>query len=294
MIASRMARHASQAATMGQALTALGIERRALEVAQEWANAPGQTADRLHAALEAYRGLPARTPTAEIIRGEGLLVERSIDLPLDDLTDWIVQMTGTRAASTWELLCLDLIATPWERARARRVNRLVTSEAALLAALEPRQRLAGLPGNAIHLPPFEQEKSSLITMLQPNYWSYAQAEDRAEVERRALVYVMAVREWQLRHDGRFPDRLEDLVPEVLPSLPIDPYSGRPFGYATVAGVAAAPPPTGMTIRAPEVRWIYSVGPNGRDDHAQPGAVINATSGDIIFPVLPATVEKKGR
>jgi hypothetical protein len=41
---------------------------------------------------------------------------------------------------------------------------------------------------------------------------------------------VAIRAWQLRHDGRFPDRLDELVPEELPSLPVDPYSGKPFNY----------------------------------------------------------------
>ena len=46
----------------------------------------------------------------------------------------------------------------------------------------------------------------------------------------ALVQILAIRSWQLKHDGQFPDRLDALVPEELPSLPNDPYSDRPFGY----------------------------------------------------------------
>ena len=146
IIAFRMARHVDQGATMIQALTSMAIERQALELAREWANAPGQSPDRLRAAMAAYRGLPAMTPPAEVIRAEGLLVERSLDLPVDDLRDWMAEAYGgNRAASTWELLRLDLIATPWERARARRVNRELTAEAAQLAALEPWRRPMG-PG----------------------------------------------------------------------------------------------------------------------------------------------------
>jgi ABC-type transport system involved in multi-copper enzyme maturation permease subunit len=296
LILLRMARHMSGPATMHMSLASLAIERPALELAQEWARAPGQTPDRLHAALSAYRGLPAVTPPAEIIRGEGLLVERSIDLPVDDLVDWKVETTGTKVASPWELLVLDLIATPWERARARRVNRLMTAEAARLAAIEPWQRPAGPFAHGGDARFFEQERHTLLFLLQTNAWSYEQFADRTEVERRAVVYVLAVREWQLRHDGRFPDRLQDLVPDVLPSLPTDPYSGRPFLYTTFAQ-ALGLHPVGEWPNPPwppDTRLIYSVGLNGRDDHGQPTAALTVDYADIVFPAFPAPAEKKGQ
>ena len=54
--------------------------------------------------------------------------------------------------------------------------------------------------------------------------------DLNEAGRRALVQVLAIRDWQLKHNGQFPESLEKLVPEELPSLPLDPYSGRIFSY----------------------------------------------------------------
>jgi hypothetical protein len=296
MIAFRMARHVDQGATMIQALTSMAIERSTLELAREWSNAPGQAPDRLRAAMAAYRGLPAVTPPAEVIRAEGLLVERSLDLPVDDLRDWMAEANGgNRAASTWELLRLGLIATPWERARARRVNRELTAEAAQLAALEPWRRPMGPGVPSIDARILERERYSLVALFQPNFWSYMTAEDRTEVERRALVYVMAVREWQLRHDARFPDRLQELVPEELPVLPTDPHSGQPFLYMTFAQASGMYP----TADWPQPRWpadtrlIYSVGPNGRDDHGQPVPASRANDGDIVFPVSPSVQSRRG-
>ena len=102
----RMARHVSQGATMIQELTALAIEQEALDLAREWATAPGQTPDRLRAAIAAYRGLPRDDPAAEVVRGEGILVERTIGLPADDLKDWLLEAHGRNAGSpvsTWDM-----------------------------------------------------------------------------------------------------------------------------------------------------------------------------------------------
>ena len=61
-------------------------------------------------------------------------------------------------------------------------------------------------------------------------WQHVIMADHNEVARRALVQVLALRAWQLKHGGQFPKSLDALVPGELPSLPDDPYSGQPFGY----------------------------------------------------------------
>ena len=52
-------------------------------------------------------------------------------------------------------------------------------------------------------------------------------------DRRATAVGLAARLYQVDHDGRWPDRLADLVPAYLPAVPIDPYheDGTPLGYA---------------------------------------------------------------
>ena len=98
---------------------------------------------------------------------------------------------------------------------------------------------------------------------------------------------MAVREWQLRHDGRFPDRLDDLVPDELPILPLDPYTGRPFRYTTFAQASRYRPADWPQLHWPaETRLIYSVGPDRRDDHGLFFAVGVENAGDDVFPVFP--------
>ena len=93
---------------------------------------------------------------------------------------------------------------------------------------------------------------------------------------------MAIRAWQLKHDGQFPDRLEAIVPDDLPSLPTDPYSGKPFGYLAYA---RNPSLVQQTLLAagklvsdpipPETRVLFT-----------PGSIEQMTS---MWPPPPATV-----
>ena len=59
---------------------------------------------------------------------------------------------------------------------------------------------------------------------------------RTLAERRATAVSLAARLYYLDH-GRWPDRLDELVPKYLPALPADPFhdDGRPFGYTIARG-----------------------------------------------------------
>jgi hypothetical protein len=77
---------------------------------------------------------------------------------------------------------------------------------------------------------------------------FAESEARLGLLRAAL----ALQEYRQAH-GRFPASLERLAPDVLPRIPIDPFSGRPLLYRVKAGGAI----------------LYSVGENGKDDGGDP-------------------------
>lgn len=87
--------------------------------------------------------------------------------------------------------------------------------------------------------------------------------------------AVAVERFKLAN-GKLPNRLEDLVPRFLASVPIDPFNDKPQVYKIV----------GNTYR------IYSVGPNGIDDggidrdtivNGKPVANLDL---DIVFEPLP--------
>ncbi len=54
--------------------------------------------------------------------------------------------------------------------------------------------------------------------------------EHAEVTMRSTIAAMvALERWRIRH-GQYPDTLEALVPEVVPAVPLDPWSEQPMGY----------------------------------------------------------------
>ncbi len=53
---------------------------------------------------------------------------------------------------------------------------------------------------------------------------------QAEVQRRLVVTAIALRRFQLRN-ATYPKRLQDLVPDLLPAVLMDPYDGLPLHYS---------------------------------------------------------------
>jgi hypothetical protein len=69
---------------------------------------------------------------------------------------------------------------------------------------------------------------------------------------RLLICDLAVRLYRVEH-GKLPKRLEQLTPNYLQELPVDPFSGQPFTYR----------PDG------EIFVLYSFGADGNDDGGKP-------------------------
>lgn len=69
---------------------------------------------------------------------------------------------------------------------------------------------------------------------------------------RATMAAIAVERWRVAHAGSLPESLDALVPDLLPSIPIDPFDGQPLRYKLL--------PRGFAV--------YSVGPNQRDDYGR--------------------------
>ena len=127
-------------------------------------------------------------------------------------------------------------------------------------------------------------------------WSYLAADEQNEVARRALVQVLAIRSGSSNTTASFPDRLDELVPDELPSPPNDPYSDRPFGYTPCAGASLLPLKSALAgtlvvnrlgpDHAPAGSWLlYSIGHDRRDD----GGTSNSKTfpgRDLVFAIPP--------
>jgi hypothetical protein len=95
--------------------------------------------------------------------------------------------------------------------------------------------------------------------------------DRDLAKMRLLICDLAIRGYSLDR-GRYPVKLADLVPDFLPEVPKDPFSGGPFAYR--------PTPKGYLL--------YSVGVNGVDDGGKNSSSAGlGEDGDILLDDSPS-------
>jgi ABC-type transport system involved in multi-copper enzyme maturation permease subunit len=235
----RMARHRSGPVRLTEAVEGRTIERQALGQAMRWAADSRQTPEQLRAALASYRSLPPLLPLDQSWAADEVIARQTIALAPDRLRDYLdglIQVPSPNARAFTRLFVAS-ISTPWERERARRALRLN-----LLRNLASHRTT----GDSRRPPPADPESDAILLQalettpltrfLAPALASTVQTENQNEVARRALVQILALRAWQLSHDGRLPERLEELVPTELDRLPNDPFAGptQSFGYAAPA------------------------------------------------------------
>ncbi len=141
-----------------------------------------------------------------------------------------------------------------------------------------------------------EQSTPLIKWLMPSLSALLITGDEVEVSRRALPQILALRSWQLTHDGKFPERLELLVPSELDQLPNDPFAKQPFRYILSVGqyvfplgtdqlwenerVQAEPP----SVPSEGLWFLYSVGPNDQDDNGRSSSNSVSMDLDIAFPL----------
>ena len=91
----------------------------------------------------------------------------------------------------------------------------------------------------------EQELVPVASILLPALSSVRRTTVRAERRIALLRVIEALRFYAAEHDRKLPESLDD-IKEV--PLPLDPVTGKPFGYKLSGGTAMldAPPPAGAT------------------------------------------------
>jgi hypothetical protein len=93
-----------------------------------------------------------------------------------------------------------------------------------------------------------QKRQLLAAIFVPAVQRFDQAVKREQAQLACAETALAVERYRLAQK-RWPDSLAKLSPALLPSVPLDPYTGAPLRYA----------------RKPEGVVIYSVGPDLVDD-----------------------------
>jgi hypothetical protein len=319
----------------GTGLPAFGpiLQRQAEWLGMAWAADPRQTPELLRSALDDLLRQPANAPLGDVVKVQYVQTERILTLPNDEVLALLASAwsgpssdvaSSPRPDSFPERFTFTLGITPaWERERVRRVVRLLAAERLRWVDTEPwlRRRPARTVawGELTDLAWPAENPTRYISAEELSEFAESSplahfaplsgplrvdpgARDRELVLRRALVQVLALRRWQLRHGGRLPEYFPALVPSELAELPPDPYSGGTFGYIRSKGQALPPleaedllvkvlPPEYPRPTRPGQWLLYSVGPDRMDNQASwdPGvdrrwSVSTASSGDITFPL----------
>jgi hypothetical protein len=295
----RMSRQPFEPRTARNATILLGIEEQTLRRAMNWAMSEQQTPELLRNALQSFQMLNPPPDPLLVIATEQVVAEQTLDLPRETLRDGLArsntpsrsQGSVTPGLAAWT----GAISTPWEIERARRVLRTVLGDWRIGLDRGPFR-------SVIYEPYRVQREAQLLNssplaeqLVPPMLPQMIRANDQNEVDRRALVQILALRAWQLEHDGQWPDRLQDLVPSELDRLPDDPYKpGQPFGYVGsstdalqvvgslnwLLGTPPGPSPRGMPVIV-----LYSIGPDAVD---QRGSIVlprnQIGQGDIVYPL----------
>ena len=94
----------------------------------------------------------------------------------------------------------------------------------------------------------EMISSILISLFLPALSSASQAEDRGMAQQQLTTVAAALAVYRTQN-GSYPESLEELSPKILPVVPLDLYSTKPFIYE----------------RIDEGYLLYSVFENGLDD-----------------------------
>jgi hypothetical protein len=109
------------------------------------------------------------------------------------------------------------------------------------------------------LPPDERSPvfaSVMISLMTPSISGSLASQDRATTSLEMTRIAAALAIYRAER-GQFPASLEDLVPAVLPTLPVDAFNAEPFVYR----------------REGSGYFLYSLGANGLDDSGIGAAVL---------------------
>ncbi len=114
---------------------------------------------------------------------------------------------------------------------------------------------------------FDNGTTGLLTrMLYPSLGSCYDAVARGDALRQAVLAGLAAERFRAKND-RIPIAIEELVPDFLPTLPRDPFDGKPLRMG----------------RSDRSLIFYSIGPDKADNHGDPFEH-NSRAGDISFKI----------
>ncbi|MGA2060206.1 MAG: hypothetical protein ABSG67_06965 [Thermoguttaceae bacterium] len=107
-------------------------------------------------------------------------------------------------------------------------------------------------------------KSLTVRMLFPAVEAFAEGMARADAQRRLSEIALAMCRYRAKN-GKYPEKIENLMPDFIALVPLDPFDGKPIRLKQTDGKLV----------------IYSIGFDGTDDGGAPYDQ-NTRKGDITF------------
>lgn len=189
--------------------------------------------------------------------------------------------TGTLNPARWPVPLGNLAGwfLPTKRQTTRRANEMFEGlQRSLAPGIPARERpavfdadawLESLPANFV-----------FVRTLVPAFGRALESSDSAAMLRDGTRLALAI-ELHRATLGSPPDSLDQLVPSILPALPIDAVSGRPFGYKRTSDPAAPTP--GYVL--------FSLGFDAADNNAatdpkDPQRALRRKGAGLDFQLLP--------
>jgi len=126
-----------------------------------------------------------------------------------------------------------------------------------------------LDAKARSAPPWDQGKYTLTAMVLPLITNAFDRCTQTLAKRDVLVTAIAALRYRLEL-REFPSELNDLAPDYLTAIPIDPYDGKPLRLRARSGKVV----------------VYSVGKDGKDDSADQNPTGNSDEPDILIQLSP--------
>jgi hypothetical protein len=161
------------------------------------------------------------------MRGERAVSHEMLDafecgeLSLADVAD----TRGASSSRSWSDALRGFAERDYVRAAHPRALAALT-EMGRIAALPPPERggpIRSLDANLL------SQRNIVLKLFLPAFGKINEAAVRTDGSLRCLIAALAAERYRQRH-GRFPDTLEQLVPDFLLAVPLDPKDGRPLGY----------------------------------------------------------------
>jgi len=118
-----------------------------------------------------------------------------------------------------------------------------------------------------------RQKLYVVTaMIMPALGKCMDRDAENSARLRTAATALAIERYRLKHEGKLPETLSALVPEYLPAVPIDPFTGEALRYR----------------KRDKGFVVYSVGADRQDDGgvttAKKRGASGASAADICFTV----------